>query len=357
MKALLFSFAVILLSLQSFATRRTVSNNPGTIAQFNTIQAAINASNPSGDTIYVHGSPNQYAAFTITNKQLVIIGPGWSPDKNLPLTAAVAGCTITGASSSNTEIQGFIFNGQLAVISFPPPNNLRFIRNQFNPVLLVLQAGGVTYSGYLFEGNFFNGSQLHGTASSFYQNFMFQNNIFWHPSASNIHDILNSVNIIFNHNLWYGPASGSANCFSGTCGFFTFTNNIFVRRNAASNNSFSTFTNNITFNAGNDVPWTVNSNIDGGGNVPGQDPQMVDQVAVNAGTNNPLLDFTIAAGPANNSGSDGKDMGLLFDVTGSLNWANSRNSRLPRIFIMNIVNPTVPSGGTITVTVEAKTSN
>jgi hypothetical protein len=84
---------------------------------------------------------------------------------------------------------------------------------------------------------------------------------------------------------------------------------------------------------------------------------MVDQTAVNSGTGNPLLNFTIAAGPANNSGSDGKDMGLLFDASGSLNWANSRNSRLPRIFSMNITNPTIPVGGSLNVQVEARKSN
>lgn len=356
MRAFIFSFAVILLSLQSFATIRTVSNSPLNLAQFNTIQAAIDASSP-GDTVYVHGSLNQYANFTITNKQLVIIGPGWTPDKSLPLTAQVAGCSINGATSSNTEIQGLVIIGTVVMSGTPPPNNLRFIRNQFNPVFILPQTGGVTYSGYVFEGNFFNSSLMQGLASSIYQNFMFQNNIFHHASAANFDQIFNSVNFIFNHNLWYGPASGSSNCFSGGSGNFTFTNNIFVRRNAANFNSSSTFTNNITFNAGNDAPWTVNGNIDGGGNVAGQDPQMAAQVAVNAGTNNPLLDFTIAAGSANNSGSDGKDMGLLFDVTGSLNWANSRNSRLPRIFLMNIVNPTVATGGTINVTVEARTSN
>jgi hypothetical protein len=101
----------------------------------------------------------------------------------------------------------------------------------------------------------------------------------------------------------------------------------------------------------------MNGNVDVGGNVANTDPQMVSQVSVNNGVNNPLLDFTIPAGPANNSGSDGKDMGLLYDITGSLNWANTRNSRLPRIFTMNISNPTVQAGATITVSVVAKTSN
>src|SRR5690606_25878408 len=95
----------------------------------------------------------------------------------------------------------------------------------------------------------------------------------------------------------------------------------------------------------NATPWAVNSNIDGGGNVANTSPGMVDQTTVNGASSSPLLNFTIASGPANNSGSDGKDMGLLFDTTGSLNWNNSRNSRLPRIFSMNITTPTVTPGG------------
>jgi len=101
----------------------------------------------------------------------------------------------------------------------------------------------------------------------------------------------------------------------------------------------------------------VNSNSDAGGNVVNQDPQMTDQTAISAGTNNPLLNFTIAAGPANNTGSDAKDMGLLFDASGSLNWTNSRVSRIPFIYSMNITTPTIPVGGSLNVQVEARKGN
>lgn len=340
------------------ATIRTVSNSPSTLAQFNTIQAAINASS-SGDTVYVHGSPNAYAAFTITNKQLVIIGPGWSPNKNLPFTASVPGCAITGAASGNTEIQGMVINSTID-INANHPDNLRFIRNQFVNMVLQVAQGAVTYNGYLFEGNMFDNAQVQGTSSSTYQNFLFQNNYFYETGccvSGNINGFTSSVNVLFNHNLWFGPGSATRDCFSGNCRFMSITNNIFVRRNAANQNSLSTFNNNITFNAGTNNPWAVNGNVDAGGNVINLDPQMVDQAAVNAGTDNPLLDFTIAAGPANNTASDGKDMGLLFDATGSLNWTTSRTSRLPYIFSMNIVNPTIPAGGTLTVQVEARKNN
>ncbi len=358
MKQFCFSATLLMVGFCTHATIRTVSNTPSTLAQFNTIQAAINAS-ISGDTVYVHGSPNAYAAFTITNKQLVIIGPGWAPNKNLPLTAEVNGCTITGASCSNTEIQGIIFNSAV-FINIAPPDNLRFIRNRFINVGVDLTLQPATYSGYLFEGNVFDNATVAANQSSTYQNFLFQNNYFYGKSGSqdaSIAGFTNAVNVLFNHNLWFGPGSVINNCFSTNCRFLTLTNNIFVRRNAANAVSSSTFSHNITFNAGTNNPWAVNSNVDLGGNVENQDPQMVNQAAVNAGTNNPLLDFTIAAGPANNSGSDGKDMGLLYDAAGSLNWTISRGSRLPYIFGMNIINPTIAQGGTLTVEVEARKNN
>lgn len=342
----------------SHAIIRTVSNSPSTLAQFSTVQAAIDASS-SGDTVYVHGSPTVYAGFTLANKQLVIIGPGWSPNKNLPFGALINGCTITGAASGNTEIQGIIFNTTISIFT-SHPDNLRFIRNQFINLGINISQGSTTYIGYLFEGNVFDNAQVQATTSSTYQNFLFQNNYFYESGIavnSNISGFTNAVNVLFNHNLWFGPASASRDCFQSNCQFLILTNNIFVRRNAASANSFSTFNNNITFNAVNNTPWASNSNVDAGGNVANTDPQMVAQTAVNAGTNNPLNDFTIAAGPANNSGSDGKDIGLLFDAVGSLNWTTSRSSRLPFIFSMNIVNPTIPVGGTLNVQVEARKNN
>lgn len=357
--SLLFAFTFVLFQLSSRATIHTVSNVPSTIAQFNTIQAAADAAE-SGDTIYVHGSPNSYAAFTISFKKLTVIGPGWSPNKNLPFTAIVNGMTITGAACSGSEIQGLVLTSTITINS-QRPDNIRFIRNQFSNLAVSVDQGGVTYSGYLFEGNYFDNSIVNGTSGSTYQNFLFQNNLFFENGCcrtGNIAGFVNSVNVLINHNLWFGPAIGATrDCFNSNCRFLLLTNNIFVNRNAANQNSLSTFTNNITFNAGTNNPWAVNSNVDGGGNITNQSPQMVAQTSVNNGSNNPLLDFTIAAGPANNSATDGKDIGLLYDAVGSLNWANSRMGRLPFIFSMNITNPTISQGGSIEVKVEARKNN
>jgi len=345
------------------ATVRTVSNTPSTLAQYNTIQAAVDASS-NGDTVYVHGSPNTYSSFTINNKKITVIGPGWSPDKNLPFTAVVSGMALTGASAAGTEIQGLVISSTVD-INTAHPDNLRFIRNYFTQSqTFYISQGGTTYIGYLLEGNVFENAQILATSSSTYQNFLFQNNYFYETGCcvgGNIQGFFNSVNVLINHNLFFGPGSGTRDVFNQNCRFLTITNNIFVRRDAGNQNSSSTFNNNITYYpAGSTAPtdpWSINGNINSGGNVSNQDPLMAAQTSVNAGTNNTLADYTIASGPANNSGSDGKDMGLLYDVSGSLNWTTSRTSRLPFVYSMNITNPTIPQAGTLNVQVEARKNN
>jgi hypothetical protein len=136
-----------------------------------------------------------------------------------------------------------------------------------------------------------------------------------------------------------------------------FTNNIFVHRNAAANNTLSVFNNNITYGAGVNNPWDSAYSNSGTGNIANQDPQMAGQSSVNNGVNDPLLDFTIAAGAANSTGTDGKDMGLLYDASGSLNWANSRMSRLPFVYSMNVTNSSTPAGSSLNVQIEARRSN
>lgn len=351
-----FLFLFAGLSVNMFATVRTVSNNPGTTAQYTTINAAVNAS-ASGDTIYVHGSSVQYAGFTITDKRLVVIGPGRSPMQSfMPYPATVADLSINGSGSSNTEIHGLNIVGTVTITSFSHPNNLRFIRNRLTTISM--GTGSATYSGYVFESNWFNNSGFNVAQSCTYTNFIIRNNVFYSNSASiNVYGFYNSISVHFDHNLFYGPNNFANDIFSGNCRGLLLTNNIFVRRNAATNNSNSVFHNNITFNAGVNNPWDAAYGNSGSGNIANQDPQMVDQNAVNIGTDNPLLNFTIAAGPANNIGTDGKDLGLLYDPIGSLNWTNSRMSRLPFVYSMNITNPSIPAGGTLSVQVEARKNN
>ena len=111
------------------ATIRTVSNTPSTLAQFNTIQAAIDAS-ASGDTIQIHGSPNAYAAFTQNNKKLVMIGPGWSPSTANTHIAVIPGFTVQSAGSNDSEYHGLTFTSTVNIVN-TTLSGIKFIRNHF----------------------------------------------------------------------------------------------------------------------------------------------------------------------------------------------------------------------------------
>lgn len=370
-KLLLFVFT--LFTVEANAIVHTVNNAQNGGAQFTTINDAINAAS-MGDTIYVHGSPIIYAAFTITDKKLTIIGPGWAPQKNNAVRAIIASAIIRNSNTSNptkttngTEIQGLVFNGAVSIsvgsIFDTSVSNIRLDRSEFR--------GGIDLaygaSNYIIENCYITGSvaRINLGSTSSYSNFLFQNNIFRIETFNNgfFSNFLNTSNFIFNHNLFMTNAAGATGSLAvsnGVAKTLTFSNNIFVNINLNSGIESSTFNNNLTFYSSVTAlpaPWTVNNNIDGGGNLNNVNPQMAAQTAVNTGVDNIIADFTIAAGPANNTGNDGKDLGLLFDATGSLNWVSARGARLPFIFSMNITNPTVSPGTNLNVEVTAKKNN
>ena len=352
----IFLILSLVVCVNAFATVRTVNNNPNSLAQYNTIQAAVDAA-VNGDTIYIHGSNTSYGSVTVSNKRLTFIGPGWSPLRNIdPLTASISQMTFQSAGCDNSEIQGLVFTA-VVTLGFNHPNNIRFYRNQFINTQVAFSYGTTDYSGFVFQGNWFDKSQIIGNQNNTYTNCTFQNNIFYYNTSTNIYGLTNCNGVLLDHNLFYGPSSGAVAVFGGDCRSLLITNNIFVGRNAAANCTSSTFNNNITYNCGVDTPWIATHGNIGANNVAGQNPQMIGQTAVNTGTDDPLLDFTIAAGPANNSGTDGKDMGLMYDPTGILNWSNSRMSRIPFIYNMVISNSTIAPGGTLNVQVEARKNN
>lgn len=347
-------YVLIILLIQGsicFGTIRTVSNNPSTIAQFNTIQAAINAS-VSSDTVLVHGSTLTYGGFDITNKRITIIGPGFSPDIQSPLTAVVLGnVNISGAASKKTEIHGMVFIGSNNYINFASSiDSINFYRNVLGTIYL---APGITVTHFVFTGNYFT-SAISSHPFTIHQNFLFENNVFETSGVciSSMNNASNN-NLLFNHNLFFAGNGSPVNTFTNVTNAL-FVNNIFVERNFDATISQCTFTNNLTFNCSPADPWSVNGNTNGGGNVPGMDPQMTDQAAVNNGTANTISNYTISSGPANNAGTDGKDMGLLYDPTGLNNWIHGRNARMPSVTLMTITNPVLVVGEVLQVNIEAR---
>ena len=369
----LILFILTVFALQANAAILTVNNAPNGGAQFTKINDAIAAAN-NGDIIYIHGSPDVYEGIIQNNKKLTFIGPGWSPNKNNPVRALIASIIARNtnqATAVNTvngsEYIGLVINGEFRISQNGggdvSVNNIRIDRCEFRQDLLIQNAA----SNYIIENCYKTGqiARILLTESLSYSNFLIQNNIFRIDAFSNgfFNGFKNISNVIINHNLFYTNAPGTTGSlmFTSECKGLLLTNNIFVNMNVGANLSFSTFNNNLTFYPNIAVlpgPWTINNNIDGGSsNLQNVNPGMVAQTAVNAGTDNPILDFSIAAGAANNAGTDGKDLGLLFDATGNLNWNNARGARIPFIFSMNIINPTVAPGANLNVEVTAKKQN
>ena len=83
---------------------------------------------------------------------------------------------------------------------------------------------------------------------------------------------------------------------------------------------------------------------------------MLDEASVDGDIDNPLFNFTITSGPANNKGSDGKDMGLLFDKGGVTNWTNCRAAHLPYISEFNITGQDISTNGYIKFNGKAKSN-
>lgn len=353
MKKLISILLCSALSTQLLATIRTVSNVPSTIADFSDIQAACDAS-ASGDSIYISGSPQAYTEFTINDKKLAIFGPGWSPDKEFPISAMVHGCELTGVGAAGSELHGLTFTNPVYIRTLGI-NNIRFIRNRFQypyeAIVLTPQPVGPII-GYTFEGNWFDESYIGSTANYSLSNFRFENNIFYRTSGI-IFGFTNTQNVFFLHNLWYSTQQIQA--FYDNCRFLNFSDNIFVNVDAYTETSSCRFSNNITFNTPHDIPWKL-PNIDGGGNLAGTNPQMADQTSVNNGEHsNLLLNFALLSNsPGKGKGSDGKDIGLLYDAQGNLNWTLSRSAHLPLISRMNVTTTSVVKGEKIAVIIEAK---
>jgi hypothetical protein len=350
MKKVFYLIALTHLSFFAFGTVHTVSNMDSSV-QFTSIQAACDASN-SGDSIYVSPSPINYDPFTIDNKKLAVFGPGWAPF--VGGTATVQACYVNGTGATGSEIQGFIFlsdqGGNSISINSSNINNLIIKRNELHILLI-----GGNADGYLIEGNWFDATyDYSGIVGIIFggnnnlSNALIRNNIFFSCGLLR----LTGNKTVIDHNLFYGNPN-PIGAFQSTTGF-TITNNI-IQINF-SPLTFSTFNNNITYNSGNDTPWIGNNNINAGGNRAGQNPQMADEASVDADVDNPLLNFTIKSGPANNAGSDGLDMGLLFDKGKVTNWNYSRATHLPYMTELNITDQNIFSNGYIHFNGKAKSN-
>ena len=288
-------FACLFTALMASASILTVSNTPALPAQYSDINAAISAAT-GGDTIYVHGSSFDYSGNINIDKQLVLIGPGKNPQKDIPTLAKITGYVRFQTGSDNSQLIGLYINSSIQ--DFAGVNNIAIIgcvvhlsvntnstngsanwlirdniirldQGTVNPYAMGLENA----MGLIIENNVIGGIINKGSNATFKNNVFIQNSsafgsVFFSPSNNNL----------LENNIFYGV--GPANC--GTC----------------------TFNNNITFGAGNN---NLPAGSSGSGNLINTDPQFIDAPLTVVNFNWRTFDMHLDTGSLGTAaGTDGK---------------------------------------------------
>lgn len=350
---------LLLASIYCLAVVRTVSNDPSNPAQFNTIQAAINASS-HGDTIYVNGSQFVYADFQI-NKRLVIIGAGYNVPNQLNLATVVGSVNLfrdTGVNdASGSVVMGFSITCRIGMVGGSlPVNNIRLTRNSLGggcaPAIFI----GGTSANWTVYNNIVRGLSLEAGAT----NIIIQNNIFTGSVTGG-----NQSSVIVDHNIFQGNGSGLSNFRFGTI-----TNNIFVRTSGNcidGNVQFNTFNNNLSILSTVGPTAPTNSFLggpnSGAGNFITVDPlfENVANFDTYSATNNYRLRST---SPVRNAGTDGTDLGIYggsypFPSGGAAGsgYDTSPLPPIPQITALNVLNSSLQPGAQLQVTVQGRVNN
>ena len=182
-------------------------------------------------------------------------------------------------------------------------------------------------------------------------NMVFRNNIFTNLVSSS-----DQPTVLFTNNLFLSFVS-NGNVFTNVS-HAIFLNNIFYQGRSPLGCSSSTFNNNITFQTPNDtLPYGDNI---GANNQIGVDPQFAN---VQGGPFDLAYDYRLQPGsPAINAGSDGTDIGIYggpapFPAGGVAPYLTSAPPRIPQIMELNLLNPTIFQGDSLTIQVRARKQN
>jgi hypothetical protein len=359
MKIILALVLLMTVTLHSMATVRTVSNDPNNPAQYNTVQAALNASN-HGDTVYVNGTQFTYPDFQI-NRRIVLIGAGYNVSNQLNLASVVSGINLfrdNGVNdASGSVIMGFRINCRLAIAGGSlPVNDIRLSRN-------MIGAGGcfptLYMTGALNNWTIFNNIIIGGSIDASATNILIQNNIITTNLSGS-----NQSSVIIDHNVFQG--SGNLT----TIRYATITNNIFVRTSGHLMDAvvqFNTFNNNLSIltTVGQTAPTNSFSGgpNTGAGNFIGVDPLFENVPDFN--NYNPANNYRLkSTSTVRNAATDGTDLGIYggsypFPSGGApgSGFDTGAMPPIPQITTLNILNSSLQPGSQLQVNVEARINN
>jgi hypothetical protein len=326
----------------SYATVRTVNNNPSSVAQYTVLQDAINASSV-GDSLYVIGSPTTYGDVSIT-KKLIVIGEGYAVTGTPYNYNSIIGSITIDSVNGGSQVSGLLFSsiwitgnvGSGVNTSFLKPN-ITFERCRIDGYIYVLG------NGWILNGNFLNSQVVINNFS----NIIISNNvIFGFLSTST------SSSVLITNNDFITSSYG---------GFLTvtsalITNNIFYQIGAFySNVQNNTFNKNIGYHSTNAITLPP-ANNSGSGNLSNTNPNFVNVPTSAYYSNENTYNYNLQAGSlALNAGTDGKDMGIYGGFESIPNITGVPH--LPQIVVFDINNSILPKNGTLNVNVKARKQN
>lgn len=351
----IFSFFAVMIAMFAFsvnalATIYVVNNSNANPGQFYYLQAAIDSAD-AGDTLMLQPSSNSYGN-VVLDKALTMIGIGHKPNKDLPLKARIEEIRF-----AETMGLGSTFIG-LWVESFNttnPPNGVTYYSNGITVRNCYVMFFGTNYGNNPSYGENYSGdvviedSYLRRISFDTYGNNIFlQNNIIVSDDAISFGSAM--TNVVVKNNLFLRESVGFSTLYANGA---VFENNIFFRYSPAS--QYGTlincvFNNNLTYQTNNDA--IIGGTNTGNNNIIAQDPLFVNLNYSASPIYQPLLyNYRLQeSSPGHNAGTDGQDIGpygnsITFSETGE-----SDDQAVIRV--MNILNSTVPTNGTMNVHVK-----
>ena len=345
MKRVILIIAAFMLMNATHATVRTLSNNANGGAQFSDINTCYAACS-NGDTILIEGTSTIYSwnsSITFA-KQLVFIGAGFKPAKQIPALSTIGGNVSSlgiplNGGANGSKFYGIEFNGT-GNVNLSGVNNITFedckFVNQLNSSTTVTNLTcrncvfTVTTRNVVFAANY---------TAAFY---------------SCVFSGLVDGNFL----ATAGPVTIDHCIFSNSSGHFTGSVTNTIVQNCIFMNSFpantinTSFNNNICSVAGT-FPHSGTGNS-ASGNIENTNPNFVSYT--NGQAYSSAHDYHLQAGSAAiGSGTGGSDMG----VHGGGTFFSEKGEPLitPVVRVVNVTNPNAVPNGTINVQINATKPN
>jgi hypothetical protein len=344
--------SIFLSTSNAFATIIVVNNSNANPGQFYYLQAAIDSAEV-GDTLMIQPSNFSYGN-VVLEKALTMIGIGHKPLKDLALIASIGdlkfGSTIGEIAGPGVHLIGLKF---ASVNTTCPPNGVTY--NTMNITARNCDLGffGTNYGNNGCYG--YNGYYNCLVEDCVIRNLGFPaygNNILIQNCVITTYNISMGAyltNTVFRNNLFIYEAANPNQIYATG---IVFENNIFYRFTPASGGlNNCVFNNNLTYQTAFDVIITGTNT--GSNNIIGQDPLFINHNSSASPLYQPeLYNYRLQLlSPGHNAGTDGQDIGpygnsYTFSETGE-------SDEQPVIRLMNLLNSTVPSNGTMNVHVKA----